>query len=400
MTSQTSAESDRREIKTDSVDRLDHLDLLRGIAALLVLTSHLRIYLFQNYGDLDPAYHSLVTQAFYFATALGHQAVLAFFALSGYLVGGRVLCDLCAGGFDWTSYLSRRLIRLWIVIIPALLLTWALDVTGAMLTGGIGYDGRFSSLYNSGPPAHGGIAHDIATFVGNVAFLQTIEVSYFGSNSPLWSLANELWYYVVFPLAAWLVLAAAPWQARLAGAAILMSLIYFLPSRLWIGGAVWLAGAAAAWSTMQPGHASFWSSAATRAFALCALLSAVVLSKVPALVPGDVAFGLIVAAALPVLALLPSPGGIYRRTARGASEISYSLYLTHFPLLTLLVFWSFGGTRFMPGVEGALVYLALLAVAIIWAALVWWCFERNTHKVHSWLRAAFASRTRAVQESR
>jgi peptidoglycan/LPS O-acetylase OafA/YrhL len=37
-----------------------------------------------------------------------------------------------------------------------------------------------------------------STFVGNLLQLQTIVVSSLGSNGPLWSLANEWWYYVLF----------------------------------------------------------------------------------------------------------------------------------------------------------------------------------------------------------
>jgi peptidoglycan/LPS O-acetylase OafA/YrhL len=44
------------------------------------------------------------------------------------------------------------------------------------------------------------------TFVGNLAFLQTIAVPIFGTNGPMWSLANEFWYYLIFPLAASLTL--------------------------------------------------------------------------------------------------------------------------------------------------------------------------------------------------
>jgi hypothetical protein len=76
--------------------RLDHLDLLRGLAALLVLAGHLRAYIFQSAVDLEQAGLQLgvLGKVFYFATELGHQAVMVFFALSGYLVGGKALDDI------------------------------------------------------------------------------------------------------------------------------------------------------------------------------------------------------------------------------------------------------------------------------------------------------------------
>src|SRR5215467_4133776 len=111
-----------------TVARLDHLDMLRGIAAFLVLAGHVRSYVFQSYAELGQG--DLLVKAFYFATGLGHQAVIIFFALSGFLVGGRALEDLMTNRFSWSRYFLRRLTRLWIVIIPAMLLTLLFDSIG------------------------------------------------------------------------------------------------------------------------------------------------------------------------------------------------------------------------------------------------------------------------------
>ena len=51
------------------------------------------------------------------------------------------------------------------------------------------------------PPLH----LDAATFWGNLVFLQTILVPTYGTNALLWSLANEFWYYMLFPLLAVLI---------------------------------------------------------------------------------------------------------------------------------------------------------------------------------------------------
>ena len=227
-------------------DRLDHLDLLRGMAAWLVLGGHLRGLVFQSYAELAAEQTGPLVKAFYFATGLGAHAVLAFFALSGFLVGGKALGDLLSGRFTWTGYMLRRLTRLWLVIVPLLVVTFVLDRTGLALTGGAGYDGRFYDVFNSGPKPLHGIDHGMATLLGNVAFLHTIVVPVFGSNGPMWSLTNEFWYYVVFPLAAWVGLARVSLAARISGAALLGCLLLVLPIWLWEGGLVWLAGAVAA----------------------------------------------------------------------------------------------------------------------------------------------------------
>jgi peptidoglycan/LPS O-acetylase OafA/YrhL len=64
--------------------------------------------------------------------------VIVFFVLSGFLVGGSVIKAHRQGQWRWTGYLSRRLSRLWIVIVPALLLTLFWDSIGLRGPGSAG----------------------------------------------------------------------------------------------------------------------------------------------------------------------------------------------------------------------------------------------------------------------
>jgi peptidoglycan/LPS O-acetylase OafA/YrhL len=365
--------------------RLDHLDLLRGFAALLVLAGHLRAYIFQSFVDLEQegAHAGVLVKVFYFATGLGHQAVMLFFALSGFLVGGKALNDLLKQRFSWSRYLLRRLTRLWIVVVPILLLTLLLDSIGLGLTLGTGYDGRYYGLYSSGPHGSAGIDRSMLAFLGNLAFLQTIEVPTFGSNGPMWSLANEFWYYIVFPLVAWLALARVSTIGRSIGFGILLTLVVMLPTCLLEGGVIWIAGAAAAWCSHRQALARLLQTTVLRIGAVAWLIAALVASRTPAIGIGDLGLGLVVAFSLPIFAHLPSPGGAYTATARGLSEISFTLYLTHFPLLTLIVLWGIAPVKWPPSMEAAAIYVGLLSLAIAWAAVVWWCFERNTDSVYS-----------------
>ena len=170
-----------------NTNRFCHLDMLRGISALLVVAGHARAFTFQSYSELAQAGMQVgpLEKAFYFATGIGHQAVMIFFALSGFLVGGKAFDDILSGRFFWSRYLLRRLTRLWIVIVPALLLTLVLDTIGLELTHGTGYDGSYYKLYSSGPQSSGGTDHSLLTLFGNLAFLQTIYVPTFGSNGPI-----------------------------------------------------------------------------------------------------------------------------------------------------------------------------------------------------------------------
>jgi peptidoglycan/LPS O-acetylase OafA/YrhL len=361
--------------------RLYSLDLVRGLAALLVMVGHLRAYIFQNYGEVSDT--GVLLKAFYFVTGLGHEAVIIFFALSGFLVGGKALQDLLERRFSWSHYLLRRLTRLWIVIVPALLLTMVFDSIGETVTHGVGYDGRYYETYAVGPdPA--GIDHSLLTFLGNVTFFQNIYVPPFGSDGPIWSLANEFWYYIVFPLAAWLVLAHAAMLQRICGLLLLLVLGVMLPPWLLASGAIWVAGAVAAWCATHPGFTHIVTWLPARIGAVLLFVAALTLSRVQH-VFGDIELGLVVALTLPFIAMVSSPGKIYRVLARTSSEFSFTLYLTHFPLLTLIVLVGFAPTRLPPGLVSFATFAGLASIAIFWAGFCWWCFERNTDWVFSLL---------------
>jgi peptidoglycan/LPS O-acetylase OafA/YrhL len=62
------------------------LHFLRWISALTVLVWHLVVFLFVPYSQLQSP--GVLLKMFYWATGFGHQAVLVFFVLSGFLVGG------------------------------------------------------------------------------------------------------------------------------------------------------------------------------------------------------------------------------------------------------------------------------------------------------------------------
>ena len=76
------------------------LDWLRFGAAFAVLFDHTKQFSLVPYGDLPPAQQGLAVEALFAATRLGQPAVVLFFVISGYLVGGRLLEKLRAGEFD------------------------------------------------------------------------------------------------------------------------------------------------------------------------------------------------------------------------------------------------------------------------------------------------------------
>jgi peptidoglycan/LPS O-acetylase OafA/YrhL len=368
--------------------RLEHLDMLRGLAAMLVLGNHLRAYVFVNYGSLGEA--NAVTTLFYAATGLGHQAVIVFFALSGFLVGGHVIEAMGNANWSWTRYLLRRLTRLWIVIIPALVATAILDRIGLSLTGGTGYDGTLYDIYVSGPSVTDGIDLSTTTFIGNLAFLQTIAVPAYGTNLPIWSLANEFWYYILFPLFLGVFFVTMHALQRIFSIVLLLILIAWLPAPLLMAGIVWLAGALAA----RVQSSALFRDNYVRAALVVAIVATLYLTKQSdADAWTKIVFGIAVALALPALAQLPTFGRRYRILARAAAEVSYTVYLTHFSFLTLIAFTSLAPPRFHPGFAGAFLYIGLFLAALVWAAILWWCFERHTDRLYGVLAARLPHRT-------
>src|SRR4051812_31706693 len=104
----------------------DLMDAMRALAAMAVLSDHARNILFLD----ATARLSAPWKIFYFATGFGQQAVMIFFVLSGYWITKTVVRRNAEGRFAWSDYAIDRLSRLWIVLIPALILGAVLDSIG------------------------------------------------------------------------------------------------------------------------------------------------------------------------------------------------------------------------------------------------------------------------------
>ena len=136
---------------------------------------------------------------FYSLTGYGHEAVIVFFVLSGYLVGGKVVEQVIDARFDLLKYVIARVSRLYIVYVPAILLTSLI----AFLVGSMDLD---SWYINSASIGHLGMLASsdvsISTLIKNLLMLQDLFASVYGQNIPLWSLSYEFWFYVIFPSSA------------------------------------------------------------------------------------------------------------------------------------------------------------------------------------------------------
>ncbi len=198
------------ELKVRENHSLFFLDGLRGLAAFYVLVGHARWLLWEGYSEgfvKHPHDYSRFETALVYASSLfrfGHEAVVFFFVLSGFVIHLRYSKQLYMNReeaqFDWTRYLMRRVRRLYPPLFLSLALTLALDLLGASL-GFIIYQQKTPyPLINQNVL----VPHDWFTGLGNLLFLMNSYVPTWGTNGPLWSLKFEWWFYMIYPVFWWL----------------------------------------------------------------------------------------------------------------------------------------------------------------------------------------------------
>jgi peptidoglycan/LPS O-acetylase OafA/YrhL len=157
----------------------------------------------------------------------GPDAVMVFFVLSGFVIAYTAEHKDTSLG----TYAASRLARLWSVLLPALLLTFAADMLGAAWSPELyaGEDFRFGlpSLLTS-------------ALFGNELWFSSIKPM---SNEPVWSLGFEFWYYVIFGASFYL---RGALRAGVVSATCLIvgpKILLFFP--------LWLAGAILYWSSRR-----------------------------------------------------------------------------------------------------------------------------------------------------
>jgi peptidoglycan/LPS O-acetylase OafA/YrhL len=367
-----------------------HLDALRGFAASLVVLNHLRDALFVDYEAV--ARHNPFTSAAYLVSSLGRQSVIVFFVLSGYLVGGSVLRSVRSGSWSWRAYFLARLSRLYVVLLPALLLGGALDWLGMHMPG-------TESVYsgNSGMHALAFNVHGVLTWrmlAANALFLPTIRlpgmapylVLPFGSNGALWSLGYEFSYYLGFPILVFLLAGGHSWKTRTLSCLSLLAWGWLAGLNVVLLGLTWLMGASITFLPAFPARRR-WTRRLAIVLALVLFTAGLVESKLLDSIPSDWVLGLAVTAMIWVTlhcatARLPV---FYVHLARRAAHSSYTLYLVHLPMLIFLKA-TLHLPRAYPGWHAFLVASGVLAAILIYAQLIYEAFEKNTDRVRHWIR--------------
>lgn len=364
-----------------------HLDLVRATAAWAVMWGHLRAVFFVDFSNLH--HDSRALDIIYFVTGFGHQAVMVFFVLSGFLISTSVMKKYAAGAWSLRNYGIDRASRLYVVLIPGLLLGLMWDESGRLLF-------VSSGLYSHPLAAFGTIIAqnqiNLKNFLGNLLFLQTILCPTFGSNGPLWSLANEFWYYVLFPL---VLLAAFAWRKSLLRVAIPVTILafcvaVFVGSSILLGFSIWLAGCGLVLAHRQfrlrrKAVLILYLLVSFLGLSICLLAARTGRSGI---LGSDLLVGLAFTFLLFGVLQVDLTAGHqqYARTAHFFSNFSYSLYVLHFPFILFLRGCITPSERWQPDPIHLLhgVLIGSLVIGYAWIVAVY--TENKTRVVRNWMK--------------
>lgn len=369
-----------------------NLDALRALAAATVLLSHWRALLFVDYSELHA--HKLLLAVPYIVSGAGHQAVIIFFVLSGYLIGSSVVRNVRRGRWDWREYVFQRLTRLWIVLIPALLLCAVVDGVGiASHAAPLLYHGQVKNYVTPDVAAVRGVRE----FFGNMFFLQQTSTPTYGSDGPLWSLANEFWYYLMFPCALIAIRRGARWWSRVLHGLALVLMLVLLSHAIVELFPAWLAGAALAFVDLP--EIPRW----LRPVLICGYVPVFFFFAKAHFIPATLSDYLLTAATVPlVLCLLSyrsaSGESGWVRLARRSAGCSYTVYLVHVPFLTLAAALLVHDRRWQPGAGPFGMALGVLALTVIYAYAVASVTEFHTAELRNFARPRLAFLLRPVRE--
>lgn len=351
------------------------LDMMRGCAALLVLFSHWRNIFFIDFPAIKQ--FRALWFPFYGVTTSGHQAVVVFFVLSGYFVGGSVIRLWESHRWSWKRYALQRLVRLWVVLLPGLLLCTFWDRLGLTL-------GHAPALYGGTSGNH--LMQNVAAasnwrvLLANALFLQGFRAPLYGSDTALWSLANEFWYYALFPLA-YVAFRTSRWLLRIVCVALFLFLCWFVTPALLMPFAIWMIGVLLVWLPSPP-LMSRWI---RRLAALVLIGSVYYLPKNWA--TSDFLLGIVTGVCVWIFfsAKEAEEASYFTRLARSLSRFSFTLYVVHLPLLIFLASCLIGDGRLQPSLRTLGLSAGVLAVVLLYAWGVAWCTEFRTDVVRRWI---------------
>lgn len=332
--------------------RYGFIDVTRALAALVVVVSHSQQLIIDR--PLSPG---IVHQALSMMTSQGHNAVVVFFVISGFWIV-RSVCR-AGDGFSIKDYLLARGVRLWIVLLPALLIGASIDSVGCAFFPSALYEGAQGSVALTYSVAD---RLNVPTFLGNVLFLQDIAVHALGSNGALWTVACEFWYYIYFPLVWMAVRSKNPVGISVAALALLLLPSLHLFACWMLGGGVYVVA-----ERMLQNRQFHWTLPASALAVFCLINAVSKLLDWPS-VTNDLALALSFAGFL-VLGMRSSFGAATYLSwlATLGSRSSYSLYAIHLPIVVFLANFFVPAARMPASIYAWGLVFAISSVCVVLA---------------------------------
>lgn len=348
----------------DAAKTRDLLNTIRWISAAVVCIGHALALL------LPPATGYLGG----LLDSARHDAVIVFFVVSGYLVGGGVLG--LGSRLDVKRYAIARFSRIYIVLAPAIILIASLDGLAHAID-------PHSPIYASVWP--GGVMGEVAPFdrytfpavLATITCLENFVGPPMGSAGPLWSLGFEWVFYFAFPAlvlaadAAARVLNCSPWLAR--GALVALSVVAliamgkFYLALLWL---IWIAGAVTrvVCDTLQ-------IDPRLRVLGLLIFGLGIMASPMIGYRLADVLIGF--GFAIFLSSRSGTEKGLNADLDQRLANHSYSTYVIHLPILAFMAFW-FNRAGWLPpgGVAPSLAVVGMFTAMMVAVGLVAILFER------------------------
>jgi peptidoglycan/LPS O-acetylase OafA/YrhL len=353
------------------------IDYLRWIAALAVVFGHVRNHLLVDYPTV--IHPGLFTKAFYLLSGYGRPAVIIFFVISGFLVGGKLVQMAQAPDFSrhWPLFLVDRWSRIFIVMWPALILIGI--VLSYIFVCAPMVPLATSNHWDAGWTQPLSSDLNIWRWLLNILLLNEIAGPTIFLDGPLWSLAFE-WAYYMLALAVALLLRRV-WSLGaavfLAYASVLFILILNNAPEILTAGVSWIMGMMAKVASdrrLFNGRATWLGG--------IALVSAVLIYGRFHFI-ADNLYGIAVA-----LAIAHSRWQTAEQGGRRLANFSFSLYATHAPVVAfLLVFAQKQGfllARISVGPAGVILTLGALFVSVAFARLFAFATEDQTNNLRRW----------------
>jgi len=366
------------------------LDMIRGLAALVVFLGHSKsVFIASSTAITSKADLAAKADDLSGKATFSHAAVIVFFVLSGYLVGGGAVRSLRNKRWSASNYAIARLSRLWTVLIPILLLGYGLDHLGVSLS-------QPGSIYQ-GPAGQGIVstglldAMSIGNLFLNLFFLQKIITEPFGTNGPLWTLSYEFWFYVAFPFLMFSLHPATRISTRLASVFSLMCISLFVGTSISIYFLIWLLGVLIEISPKTLKNRSAYLSTLISAPIFVLIVVALVKIKLPLIMTDMIEACFFAVLCYFVVQLqVPTKDNLVSHTAKGLSAVSYTLYLAHVPILVFISGMLMPQWQPWPLNLVGLIKFGLVTSTVFLACIaLYWLFERRTPEVRTLMTKAF-----------